>query len=654
MRLEAEAWSEVVPKTRQRSRPQSNSSRSDVFEWVVDKQFTFSQPISVSRLQFPGKQLQRACTASSQIVQECKQSGGLYSGTSNRNAAGPGAGAAAHGGLLVDACFDRPWLIRVPRNLNFLSASRVDDDANNSFCTPGTVVNALHVQVEESPRVVAVQVPLGRVKLTSSQQIGLLRLNFSLQSAADMGMVLQCAVQFLQPIVGEMDEGLLQRALGSIPSSVAIRAWMIKLDLLSMHFRRKLMGSEVAGGQVRVARFLSMDASPQAGYEYLATTEETMRRCLPVQASACPWDGFTREFRTMVITTLGRGETRTFLKACRLRHAIVLENGPDYGDTYRAQVKGWVSDQGTEKGVPQMPVSGDPAELQALAALLDVEGGGAEANVENLVQGTSKGLLWNSFRHLGMMHIMFNALQESCKASPRWDSFEKQLAAISKLLRDRSFKDMAEHRMMATATAQEKGTVLEYHGELLSWRWESLYETLKHYVHVRPILQTYWDLELLSSEAQLCDAVGEALTDPFHLAYAEWAFMFSGFVQGWARWMEGCKGTQGSKNPKSQGSYFMLLEGKANSSACSGLCRGHPCCGQGMHQSQVHGGSLEVATRSGGSHGFHGSAGPGEVGDCVSVENRLLSAVALPACRCFCSPLHASEVYTGGKQADSR
>ena len=217
-----------------------------------------------------------------------------------------------------------------------------------------------------------------------------------------------------------------------------------------------------------------------------------------------------------MITTLGRGETRTFLKACRLRHAIVLENGPDYEDTYRAQVKGWVSDQGTEKGLPQMPVSGDPAELQALAALLDVEGGEAEANVENLVQGTSKGLLWNSFRHLGMMHIMFNALQESCKAPPRWDSFEKQLAAISKLLRDRSFKDIVVHRMMATATAQEKSTVLEYHGELLSWRWESLYETLKHYVHVRPILQTYWDRELLSSEAQLCDAVGEALTDPFH------------------------------------------------------------------------------------------------------------------------------------------
>ncbi|OLP84796.1 hypothetical protein AK812_SmicGene34313 [Symbiodinium microadriaticum] len=365
MRLEAEAWSEVVPKTRQRSRPQSNSSRSDVFEWVVDKQFTFSQPISVCRLQFPGKQLQMACTASSQIVQECKQSGGLYSGTSNRNAAGPGAGAAAHGGLLVDACFDRPWLIRVPRNLNFLSVSLVVDDANNSFCTPGTVVNALHVQVEESPRVVAVQ-------------------------------------------------------------------------------------------------------------------------------------------------------------ACRLRHAIVLENGPDYEDTYRAQVKG------------------DPAELQALAALLDVEGGEAEANVENLVQGTSKGLLWYSFRHLGMMLIMFNALQESCKASPRWDSFEKQLAAISKLLRDRSFKDIVVHRMMATATAQEKSTVLEYHGELLSWRWESLYESLKHYVHVRPILQTYWDRELLSSEAQLCDAVGEALTDPFYLAYAEWAFMFSGFVQRWARWMEGC------------------------------------------------------------------------------------------------------------------
>ncbi|CAE7287378.1 unnamed protein product [Symbiodinium sp. CCMP2592] len=495
-------------------------------EWVVETQFTLSQPISVTRLQFPGKQLQRVCTATPEIVQTCKQSGGRCSGTLNRNAAGPGAAgaaAAADGGRLVDASFDRPWLIRVPRSLHFLSVNP-DGDANRSFCAPVSLASSLHLPVGEPPSALAAQVQPVKDKLSPSQQLSLLRLNFSLQFAADMRTVIQCAVQFTNPFLGSVDEGMLQRALGSLPHFATVRKWMLKLDLLSMHFRRRLMRNEVAGDQVRVARYLSMDASPQAGYEYLATTEETIRRVSPMSSG-------------LVITTLGRGETRAFLKACRLRHAIILENGPDYEDTYRAQVKGWVSDQGTERKVPQMPVSGDPAELQALAALVAAEG---DPDVEHLVRGTSKALLWNSFRHLGLMHVMFNSLEESCKGCPRWDSFEKQLSAISKLLRGRSFRDIVVHRMMATATAQEKSTVQAYHGELLSWRWESLYETLKHYVHVRPILMNYWDRELLSSEAQLCDAVGEALTDPFHSAYAEWAFMFSGFVQRWSRWMEGC------------------------------------------------------------------------------------------------------------------
>ena len=135
---------------------------------------------------------------------------------------------------------------------------------------------------------------------------------------------------------------------------------------------------------------------------------------------------------------------------------------------------------------------------------------------------------------------MFNALEESCKACPRWDHFERELGAISKLLTNRSFREVVLYRMMSGATAEEKRSVQGYHGELLSWRWESLHLTLRHYVHVRPILAKFWDRELLSSEAALCDAVSAALCEPFHQAYCEWALMFSGFVQKWAHWLEGC------------------------------------------------------------------------------------------------------------------
>ena len=94
--------------------------------------------------------------------------------------------------------------------------------------------------------------------------------------------------------------------------------------------------------------------------------------------------------------------------------------------------------------------------------------------------------------------------------------------------------------MLKHASGEHRRIVQRYHGELLSWRWESLHVTLKNYLEVRPTLLEHWDRSLLSSDAALCDMVDAALKDPFHLAYVHWAFMFACFVQGWAHWFEGC------------------------------------------------------------------------------------------------------------------
>ena len=66
---------------------------------------------------------------------------------------------------------------------------------------------------------------------------------------------------------------------------------------------------------------------------------------------------------------ISEGETRTFVKAQRLKHAICLESSLKHLDLYRSQVKGWVSDQGTEKAVPQTFL-GDTARLQEMTSSL--------------------------------------------------------------------------------------------------------------------------------------------------------------------------------------------------------------------------------------------------------------------------------------------
>ena len=370
--------------------------------------------------------------------------------------------------------------------------------------------------------------------LTPLQEIQIVRLNFAMQNSADMPLVVTCVARFLEPLAGGVSQETLQKVLASVPGRFQIQTHMLRLDWLHMFHRQCLMAEQVGRENIAVSRYLSVDASPQGGYEYLAMTEEVIVRALPIAPPANPWAGFQHEFRTMPVMTLARGETRTFVKAQRLRSAIILENGEANFQLYRKQVKGWISDQGTERRIPEWPM-GEESSMKSLAASLREEVSG-----DALAAGTGEAFLFNSCKHPGVLHVLFNSLEECCKACPRWDVVEKQVSAVSKLLTDRSYREIVVSVMMKHATAQQKRTVQGYHGQLLSWRWESLHVTLKHYLEVRPILLLYWNRELLSSEAALCDTVDAALQDPFHLAYVHWAYMFACFIQEWAHWFEGC------------------------------------------------------------------------------------------------------------------
>ena len=116
-------------------------------------------------------------------------------------------------------------------------------------------------------------------------------------------------------------------------------------------------------------QILEHGCQPQGGYEYLAVTEEVLVRKLPFVPPTDPFKGFSHEFRLMPVMTLARGESRTFVKAQRL---MFLEVGEPHFQLCRKQVKGFVSDQGTERLMPEWPV-GDEATMKSLAASLKEE-----------------------------------------------------------------------------------------------------------------------------------------------------------------------------------------------------------------------------------------------------------------------------------------
>ena len=359
---ECQLWSSQGTKRRKRDGQSSVRSADSFCFWKVDKCFKFQAPLCLERRQFAGQQLQRVSRPTAVVWQQCREMQGTLM-----------MPAPVSEKLFGDCCPTTAWLVQVPANLAFLRLEPETLPRELVLCTPASVAAVLRVTV-------SVQGPAGHsqgasawsrddvlpdaggagepgsdlgglaermtgVRLTPMQDIHMIRLNFALQNASDLPVVVNSVACFLAPITGDLDPAKLQRALLSVPGKDKMRMGMLKLDMLHMHWRRACMQDAVKKN-LRVARFLSMDASPQGGYEYLAMTEEIMQREQPVRVPESPWDGFDHLVRTLPIMTLARGETRTFVKAQRLKHL----------DTYRSQVKGWVSDQGTEKGVPDLPL----------------------------------------------------------------------------------------------------------------------------------------------------------------------------------------------------------------------------------------------------------------------------------------------------------
>ena len=530
---ECQIWFNNRVKQRKRKGEVSETQSMSFCAWKLDKVFRFQEPVCVERSQIAGRQLQKVSNVSAEIWQLCWASKGCQLMPS-----------LPEEKRFSDLTPAKGWLVQVPGPMALLGCETMPSEP--VLWTPASVAASLHVTVEkESPSLVeaaeaeaeAGAALAGRVagmSLQPIQEIHSIRLTFALQNSSDLPVVVNSVTRFLGPFIGDPDPTKLAAAMASIPGRYKLRSGMLKLDMLHMLYRRSVMQQGLAQ-QKRIARYLSMDASPQGGYDYLCMTEEVMERTQPIFIPDCPFSGFTYTQRTMPIMTLARGETRTFVKAQRLKHAICLESSLKHLDLYRSQVKGWVSDQGTEKAVPQTFL-GDTARLQEMTSSLQ-EG---SSTLEAMLATSKQSFLWNSLRHPGYLHIMFNALEETCKGCPRWEVFEKQLSSVSKLLTNRSYREIVLYRMMSEATQQEKQTVQGYHGQLLSWRWESLHLTLRHYVHVRPVLQKYLNPDMLSSETGFGDQLSALLSDPWHQGYVEWALMFSGFVQTWAHWLEGC------------------------------------------------------------------------------------------------------------------
>ena len=305
-----------------------------------------------------------------------------------------------------------------------------------------------------------------------------------------------------------------------------------------MMSRRVFHSPKVLAASYCVSRNLSSDASPQAKHNFFCTIEEVLLqdRNETIGALGADFNAFKHglrvERRSMPALTLGRGQASVAQKARILIHGATLEYGLESLHIWRKQVFSFLSDQGTERHLPFFPVN---LEGNLGTFIRDVAENPRAGSVNDPV------LMPSALSMPGLLHIIFNALEEVISQLPEWPVMEKQLSAAAQIVGDPGSQALILENLFRDAPAEERHAVHQFSAKLLGWRWESLQVVTKQWLAVYPHLKHRWSADIFSdSSAKLVERVGAALESSWHYIFLEWLAMFAWAVGSEASWLEGC------------------------------------------------------------------------------------------------------------------
>ncbi|CAE7231024.1 RPT6A [Symbiodinium sp. CCMP2592] len=289
------------------------------------------------------------------------------------------------------------------------------------------------------------------------------------QNLQDIPDIMQMVGTMLLPSMG------LEPANVPVPKSKKTFARdMIKLDLI--HTWSNRIFNKAGDPRWRRARYLGSDSSPQGGYDYFAVTEDVLERSPALDFLSVPeeqfdaFGGFTWHRRTLPLTALARGHGSASMKFCRLLHVLHQEQGAENIDMYRSEVKGYLSDQGTEKHLFGFPYEKN-ATLNSLAR-------GLLSGDVQLDEVGNTAFLHNAYGIPGVMHILFNALESALKTSP-----ETELRAAGRVFSQKSYVDLVLQFTPGLSAADQE-LIRGLDVAVLDWRWESIEYCAKYWKQV--------------------------------------------------------------------------------------------------------------------------------------------------------------------------
>jgi hypothetical protein len=258
---------------------------------------------------------------------------------------------------------------------------------------------------------------VGRHVYSADVMVNAIRLSCMLRNRDDMKSAVVAGLEIANT---DSSLALARDIVGDVvpvPSGRHLQKARVKLDCLSMLFRRSQMEAGVCRAAVR---FISADSSPQMNFNYLCVHEEIVTVCICLE-DAWPLK-LNLEARSLPVSTLVWGEASLERKFSRLIHVVLLESGVKGLDQWRHSVRGCLTDEGVEKhlnDVPHIASTGRDRLRDIIERLRSGEGQMAERS------STAGFFFEQSFHIPGHAHMIFGGLESAVEKLKEWSLLER-------------------------------------------------------------------------------------------------------------------------------------------------------------------------------------------------------------------------------------
>jgi len=257
-----------------------------------------------------------------------------------------------------------------------------------------------------------------------------------------------------------------------LPSGQLIRQSRLRLDLLNIAWQQHVLKDTAS------LRYVLCDASRCGGREFFVLREDSIRfpREILYNSEALLRLNLNQCFRTRLLplTATGLGRASTVKKTANTC-AVYMSETADSADfnTVRKEVRGFCTDQGAERGVCDETV-------RILPGRLGVP-----------FQNTAAWMWPFALYVPGMLHIIFNALEEACKKLDVAERFFGALASLFAVFGEPDLRRKFQND--CCRTPQQKAAFETGGRHHVDWRWEFLGPALEWVADHWAFIVECWD-----------------------------------------------------------------------------------------------------------------------------------------------------------------